>query len=96
LRCSGRWTETGEAIFLESIGDAGDQRYLRTDYGQANCFGPGEIDQSFDILRIDGDVTQPGFERRTSVTGRDEDLIDTGALRALPCERVFSASTTND
>jgi hypothetical protein len=88
--------KTGQSRGFECVHDAGDQRSLRSDDGEADVFGPRQRDQACDAGCWHRDVPAAGFRSGARVAGRDQHLVHSRRLRELPCERVFAPAAADD
>ena len=74
--CRGRTrAEAGEAEFVETIDDTGDERSLRTDNRQPDLFVTRQRGQAVDVLGCNGDVADTLLACRACVARSNEHFI---------------------
>ena len=79
---------------LEGVDDAGGQRGLGPDHGQAHVVLLGELDQRREVGRLDVDVL--AVQIGAGVAGGHEHAVRARALRDLPGQGVFPPPAADD
>ena len=89
-------SENFQPAGFEAIDDAGHQRCLGSDDGQADVVAGGKLEQRVDILGRDSDIFDAVLEPGSGIAGRDVDSFDELRLRAFPGQRMFTTAAAHD
>ena len=89
-----RRAEDLQAALAEFVDDAGGQRRLGADHGQADAFAHGQVGQ---LVRVaDGHVADVRVECGAAIAGRGHHGLNALGLREFPCQRMFTATGAYD
>ena len=94
LCCLLVWAKDGEALGLEGIDDAFNQKRFRADEGEADVVLFGEGQEVADAG--ERDIAHPLHVGSTGVAGGDVNMLDAGVLRKFPGQRVFAPACADD